>query len=119
MNPGILDRAVTLLRPVRLQADDGEVTVTWQPVETVPAGARSMDRPSEQQSAAALRISDPHAFTIRYRADIEVNWQLTYQGRRFKLLNRPAEIHGRRNFLSLHAGLVDPEPETVTVSTPA
>lgn len=111
MNPGKLDRLITIQASRTVKQGDGSVETTWvahsQPwAQAVPAlGARS------QEAAAANRWNDPHVFTIRYDAALTTRHRLIYAGQVYEIVGLGEEPGtSRYSFLRVIASRLDPQP---------
>ena len=101
LNPGSLDRRLTLLEFAQTQnPDNGEVTSAWTTAATVYAAkwqlsAREVDRASATTATADLK------FLIRYRTDVTTDLRVECDGIAYEVTG--VEEYGRRQGLYIFA----------------
>jgi SPP1 family predicted phage head-tail adaptor len=84
IDPGRLNKRITLLHPVRTQDALGQAAITWQAVATVWAQALPL-RSVERFAAAAVQQENTLKFRVRLRTDVDTTWRLEYQGRGYDI----------------------------------
>ena len=105
IDPGKLDRRVTIQSPTHTVGAAGGGALSWSDVATV--WARKLDMSSrESRSAMALRPETTLVLQIRYRSDVSANCRLYFEGRYYELTGEPIE-EGRRVSLLLSAVSVE------------
>lgn len=117
MNPGKLDRLITLLRPIKSRDTSGSEVINFTGAGTDWANMRPVSV-RDQVAAAGQQI--PVAETIwriRYRSDIAADWRIRYDGRDYALAGPPFESFGepRRSYLDCPTQSV-PAATLVTVT---
>lgn len=105
MNPGILDRSITLLRKTTLAQSDGFPLPDLQPFAVVHARKLDIsgrDRLIAQQGS----INETSTrFTIRFRADVDRTTIIEHDAQRYRITH--LNELGRREFLELSAEAVN------------
>lgn len=96
---GVLNRLVTLSRPVRVEDEGGGAPVTFTVVasvwaEVVAAGG------GEAVIADAVRGTLTHRIRIRHRADVSAGWRASWSGRTARVL-AARDPTGRGRWLNL------------------
>lgn len=99
MNPGLLDRYVSLRRlDISLDAIGG-VVESWTHVSWV--WAQKLPEKGREFISAQARVAEAAAvFRIRYRSDIAATWRIFSEGVGYQVAAPPVEV-GRRSFLDL------------------
>lgn len=100
MNPGRMDRQVTLQRFTITQNAIGEQVKMWTTLATVPAAYKA-DAGSEPVRGDKKEALRPDVFTIRYYSGLTPADRLQYGGVVYDILS-VAEI-GRRHLMELKA----------------
>ena len=100
VNPGRLDRLVTLLAPSPTRDASGSIADEFRAAATVFAemveqGGR------EFRAAGNLNAETTAIFTLRWRADINPGWRIACGGKEWEVL-AVSEV-GRREFLRVQA----------------
>ncbi|OKO99028.1 phage head closure protein [Xenorhabdus eapokensis] len=87
-----MNKRIKLFRPVITRDVLGAETVTPEYVTTVWAKAEAMSN-RKIRTADQQQVIEVQQFTIRSRKDIDINWLIEHQGRRFTVRavdnNRP------------------------------
>ncbi|BET98098.1 phage head closure protein [Xenorhabdus taiwanensis] len=87
-----INKRIRLFRPVITRDGFGTETVTPEYVTTVWAKAEAMSN-RKIRTADQQQVIEVQQFTVRPRKEIDVNWLVEYQGRRFTVRtvdrNRP------------------------------
>ena len=105
ISAGELDRQIQLQSFTSAPNDYNEEVPTWATYATV--WAKMEFHTSAEGEAAARQYAEMGLyFTIRYRADIEPEHRLIFEGQTYRIIGRPREI-GRRRFQKLQATLVE------------
>lgn len=100
MNPGLLDRRITILEPSgTVENEVGEEVPVLKEIDTVWAKVEEL-RGKELLEAQKINPELTYRITIRYRKGIHSAMVLDYEGRRLELASPPIEI-GRRKYLEL------------------
>jgi SPP1 family predicted phage head-tail adaptor len=100
MNPGKLDRRVTIQVRVQQTGTDGFVTESWVDLFSVYAARENVA--ASRRSSDGLDISTSgEVFTVRYRAGISTAHRLIFEGRPYAITS-VTEI-GRRDGMRLTA----------------
>lgn len=99
MNPGTLDRYVSLRRLDTSLDAIGGVVESWTHVAWV--WAQKLPEKGREFIAAQARVAEAAAvFRIRYRTDIAATWRIFCEGVGYQVAAPPVEV-GRRSFLDL------------------
>lgn len=105
ISAGELDRKIDLQSATTSLNDYNEEVPTWATYASV--WAKMEFHTSTEAEASARQYAEMGLyFTIRYRADLEPNHQLIFEGREYRIIGRPREID-RRRFLKIQASLVE------------
>lgn len=116
MNPGLLDRRITVQTPTGVTQADGSVSTTWSVHSQPWARAVSALGARSQEAAAANRWNDPHVFTIRYDATITTRHRIIHAGQIYEIVGLGEEPGTARfTFLRVIGSRYDPQPASVTV----
>ena len=100
MNPGRMDRQITLQRFTTTTSAIGEQVKTWSALVTVPAMYRP-DTGSEGVNGDKREAELPVTFTIRYYAGLNPKDRLTYGGQVYNIL-AVTEV-GRKHMMDIRA----------------
>lgn len=84
MNPGKLNKRITLQRFEKIKDSEGIVTEAWNDVATVWASAEPL-RGREYFAAAAVNRENTVRFRIRYKPDVSSDMRIKYDGRFFDI----------------------------------
>jgi len=90
MNPGKLDRRITLQSLEVARGNAGGVSESWTEVDTVWA-EKVEQSTREFRSAVALRSEVNRMFRIRYRTDITAKHRVLFDGRIHEIVGDPTE----------------------------
>jgi len=102
MNPGRLNKRVTIQSPSESQDEYGQPTQDWTDVCSTWAGIRAAT--SKEVYAASSFVSKvSHVVTIRWRSGIEADQRILYRSRIFEIqaVSDPDESRVELNLLSL------------------
>jgi SPP1 family predicted phage head-tail adaptor len=99
MNPGKLDRRITLRTASASVGVTGQPTETWSDLATVWAMKRDTGGSERNQDAQEF-AKVMTIFTIRHRADIAAKGRVAYGGREYDI--QFTKELGRSEFLELH-----------------
>jgi SPP1 family predicted phage head-tail adaptor len=100
MNPGKLDRRITIQVRVQTHGTDGFVSETWADLFSVYAARENVA--AGRRSSSGLDVSTSgEVFTIRYRSGISTAHRLLFEGRPYAITS-VTEI-GRREGMRLTA----------------
>ncbi|MCG3463121.1 phage head closure protein [Xenorhabdus bovienii] len=77
-----MNKRIRLFRPVVTRDDYGTETVTSDYVTTVWAKAEAISN-RKIRTADQQQVIEVQQFTVRPRADIDINWLVEHQGRLF------------------------------------
>jgi SPP1 family predicted phage head-tail adaptor len=105
ISAGELDRKIALQSFTTTTNDYNEDVPTWATYATVWAKMEfhtSVEATAEARQYAEMGLY----FTIRWRAGLEPNHQLLFEGKTYRIIGRPREID-RRKFLKIQASLVE------------
>lgn len=115
MNPGRLDRIITLLAPQATRQADGESVPLYVPyavnlpAEQITPGTRALTQ------AGAAETVQRNLFRIRYRTDVRAGHRLEFEGRIFAVTGWNEDPRApRRAALLLSVEEVSPSPSHVT-----
>lgn len=100
MNPGRMDRQVTLQRRTTTQNAIGEAIKTWTSLVTVPAAYKPAPG-AEPVNGDKVEAELPVVFTIRYYSGLNPKDRLTYGGQVYNIL-AVTEV-GRRHLMDIKA----------------
>ena len=100
MNPGRMDRQVTLQRFTVTQSAIGEAVKTWSTLATVPAAYKPSPG-GEPVNGDKVEAELPVVFTIRYYSGLNPKDRLQYEGTVYNIL-AVTEV-GRRHLMELRA----------------
>jgi SPP1 family predicted phage head-tail adaptor len=114
VNPGRLDRRLTLLAPLPTRSATGAILPAWVDSGTVwgqwlPANSR------EFISAQARHAETTGVFRIRHRSDIQATWAIATSNDFFRLAGDPIEL-GRREYLDLPVRAINQSPGDIIFS---
>jgi SPP1 family predicted phage head-tail adaptor len=105
ISAGELDRKIDLQNFTTTTNDYNEEVPTWATYASV--WAKMEFHTSTEGEASARQYAEMGLyFTIRYRADLEPDHQLIFEGNTYRIIGRPREID-RRRFLKIQAILVE------------
>jgi|NOAtaT_7_FD_contig_51_1969375_length_836_multi_3_in_0_out_0_2 SPP1 family predicted phage head-tail adaptor len=100
MNPGRMDRQVTLQRFTVTQSAIGEAIKTWATLATVPAAYKPSPG-GEPVNGDKVEAELPVVFTIRFYSGLNPKDRLTYGGQVYNIL-AVTEV-GRKHLMELKA----------------
>ena len=100
MNPGRMDRQVTLQRFTVAQTGIGEPLKSWSTLATVPAAYKPSPG-GEPVNGDKVEAELPVVFTIRYYSGLNPKDRLQYEGTIYNIL-AVTEV-GRRHLMELRA----------------
>lgn len=116
LNPGKLDRRITLRYAVIARNARGEAVKGWTDGDVVWGGrAPSQGREFFSSGAAWSDVSD--VLRLRYRSDVTAAWRVLMGGRIYEVVSEPVEI-GRREYIDLPVRLL-PATESLAESARA
>lgn len=101
---GQLNKLVTLQRPVEVRSASGQSTNTWPESEWI-SGVHASIEPLQGRDLWQAQMIAPLAtvkITIRYRAGLDGDWRVTYQGRTFNIVGHPIDPYEEHVFLVLN-----------------
>ncbi|MFT9848514.1 phage head closure protein [Aneurinibacillus sp. REN35] len=101
MNPGKLNKRITLQRFEKTKDSEGIVTEAWNDVATVWASAEPL-RGREYFAAAAVNQENIVRFRIRYRPGVTSEMRVVYGGRLFDIKS-VIDVNERHRELQLMA----------------
>lgn len=100
MNPGLLDRLITIKIPLTTRGSAGGLTPGSS--LDVEVWARKEDRGGMSSRAAGMLLAETTTlFTIRWRSDITEACELECEGRRYDIVSLAEQ--GRRELLLIQA----------------
>lgn len=100
LNPGDLRHRVTFLVPPDTARDAVGGELPYVAGDTTWAGMTFIAG-LEKYAANSFAAQATHKFTMRYRAGVQPNWKLTFQGRTFEILY-PNNVGGQGVQLDLY-----------------
>lgn len=100
MNPGQLNKRITLQQKTTAGDGAGGVTETWSDVATVWAAVEPLNGP-ERYQAQKLQTIITHKVTIRYRVGVSPKMRVVYSGRILEIVEviDPNERHEQLRLL--------------------
>lgn len=102
MNPGKLDRRITIQELTVTRGDSGCVIEGWSELDTVWA-EKIEEGSREFRSAGALHAEMTRLFRIRHRSDITTKHRISFGGRLHDILGTVPDDNGRSNYMLLPA----------------
>jgi SPP1 family predicted phage head-tail adaptor len=84
MNPGELNKRITLQRPIITINENGFEEETWEDVKTVWAAASNLYG-REYYAAAAVQAENTVKFTIRYTEGIDSSMRILFKGKHYNI----------------------------------
>ena len=84
MNPGELNKRITLQRPIITINENGFEEETWEDVKTVWAAASNLYG-REYYAAAAVQAENTVKFTIRYTEGIDSSMRILFKGKQYDI----------------------------------
>lgn len=114
INPGTLDRRLTLLAPLLTRTASGAAIASW--VDSGAVWARKLPQGGREFIAAQGRHSELTAvFRARYRSDLAATWRMIVEGVLYIVVS--AEEVGRREYIDIAARALNAGGETVESAT--
>lgn len=105
ISAGELDRQIQLQSFTSAPNDYNEEIPSWSTYANV--WAKMEFHTSTEATASARQYAEMGLyFTIRYRAGIEPEHRIIFEGATYRIIGRPREI-GRRRFQKLQASLIE------------
>ncbi|WP_296969169.1 phage head closure protein [Tepidanaerobacter sp. EBM-38] len=84
MNPGELNKRITLQRPIITINERGFEEETWEDVKTVWAKVTNLHG-REYYAAAAVQAENTVKFTIRYLEGVDTTMRILFQGKHYDI----------------------------------
>lgn len=85
INPGKLDRRITLQNPSSSKDAFGEAVRTYSTLATVWAMIEYRGVPKEDEESEKLTSSNKVRFTIRYRSDVTAKTKVSYDSKTYEV----------------------------------
>lgn len=104
MNPGLLNRRITILRPTRSASELGAPVETWTTEATVWARYQ-VDKGGEKYTGAEELARREVTFTIRHRSGITPSMRIQFAGQLYNI-NAVLEL-GLNEFLQLPSTTIE------------
>jgi SPP1 family predicted phage head-tail adaptor len=102
MNPGALNKRITIQSPLEVPGDYGEPTTQWTDVISTFASIRAATS-KEVYAAQGYTSQITHLITIRWRPGIRSNQRVIYRDRLFEIqaVTDPDERRAQLNLLCI------------------
>jgi SPP1 family predicted phage head-tail adaptor len=100
MRAGRLHQRVTLYRRVDSQDEYGEVTGTWEEVDTVWAGVEPLVGREQTERGSEVATFDTR-IRLRWRDDVRYDWEVGYGAQRYSISSVVRPFENRRELVLL------------------